>query len=305
MREVLPEFSERLSELGWARVDNGVRSFFERWGNRWCRRSLAEITTEDIETYLEGLFRRGHSQRDIEKEKLFLRSFFRWTVREGWLRTNPAERLVKRSPAPPKAEDALRPIQQYVLLEACRGRLRTLESGESDERFLRLHPQPIRVPAYLYPTVLIGLRTGLRLREILRLRWGHVQWTHQKIVIPASDSSTLRPIQTPLDGDVRRTLASLLVEFPNRPGGLDRILDGTQLPLWKGQPDEREVSHALRVVRKRAGLPPGDFDSIRLSFLANCARAGVPWEAAVRVCDWEGDGEIVHAVYQRWVPRSL
>ena len=65
------------------------------------------------------------------------------------------------------------------------------------------------------------------------------------------------------------------------------VFDAVGLPRWKEMPDARAVLMDFRQARKKAGIREGDFHSLRLCFLRNCARAGVPPDSAARMADWE------------------
>jgi integrase len=141
------------------------------------------------------------------------------------------------------------------------------------------------------------LRTGLRLEDLLSLQWRHVHLQSQRIHIPAAESSGSREIEVTFDREVLRLLVKALRLAWDLPSMPRRVLDSVGLPLWKGRPAEREIRRLFQVVQRKAGIRRGDFDSLRLTFLRNCAKAGVPPADAERMCDWDGPPEAVRILY--------
>jgi len=229
-----------------------------------------------------------------------LHSFFRWGTRRDLTHVDPTEGLPRTRPLPERPAIPWTAIEQQRLLDACRG---IFDKQDPGRKFLHSRPGQRRgvsavPPEYLYPLVFLGLRTGLRLGDLLHLEWRHIDFVRQRIIIPGVEVRTLTDIDIPLHPDVRALLEEIFSQALSLPQVPPRILEAVGLPMWKGLPDEREVLHVFRVVRRHADIQKGDFNSLRVSFLRNCALARVPMKDAARLCDWDGEGAILNLIYE-------
>ena len=301
-REAVPDFLTLLCEGHGLWVDPSVKASLRRWADLWHERTLDSMHPEEIQSYLANLAQKGHTGAGIEKEKALLRAFFRWARRCGWTDGDPTSGLTHTRILPDRPVVAWSVAEQRRLLAACCGRFLVPASaagGRSCAPGRLASRKALIVPAYLYPLVLLGLRTGLRLGDLLNLEWRHVFLREPRIRIPASEFRTLRDIDVPFDVDVLSFLLKMLRLARRLPALPQRVLDVVGLPSWKGRPDELQILRTFRATRKKAGIRPGDFNSLRLTYLGNCARAGLPLEAALTLCDWEGDPEAVAKLFSR------
>ena len=159
--------------------------------------------------------------------------------------------------------------EQRRLLEACRG----LAQGS--------HEPP---PAYLYPLVLVALRTGLKVQDLLRLEWRHVEGAFERIHLPADVAWSGRALEIPLQRDARSLLAALQ-RRSMPPRATSGIVTAMGVPDADGKPDVRRIQKDFDAVRERAGIRAGNLDSLRLTFIRNCASAAIPIADAARFSD--------------------
>lgn len=283
LRDALPEYVERLKAGDGAFVDPEARSIVQRWAGRWAGRMLSSIAPHEIRAYFEELSRERLPPKSLEREKLLLRFFFRWALRQGWVDADPTEGLFERVNRRERAPAAWEPWEQRVLLDACQGRFREAPGPSAGSE------RAPRVPRYLYPLVLLGLRTGIGLEDLLRLRWRHVFLDARRIRLPAAERAVPRDLEIFLDGELTEALEAVLQASAQGFSTEKFLLESLDLPLWREKPDARGILCAFRAVRRRAGIREGDFASLRASFLANCVRAGVPAEEAARLCDADGE----------------
>ncbi|MGQ9591154.1 MAG: site-specific integrase [Planctomycetota bacterium] len=276
---------ERLKAGDGAYVDPEARSVIQRWAGRWAGRMLSSIAPHEIRAYFEELSRERLSPKSIEREKLLLRFFFRWALRSGWVDADPTEGLFERAPRSERAPVAWEPWEQRLLLDACQGRLREAPGAGADAAERSARTRAPQVPRYLHPLVLLGLRTGLGLEDLLRLRWRHVFLDARRIRLPAAERAVPRDLEIFLDGELTAILEAVLQASAEGFSPEKFLLESLDLPLWREKPDSREILCAFRAVRRRAGVRDGDFASLRATFVANCVRAGVPAEEAARLCD--------------------
>jgi integrase len=110
---------------------------------------------------------------------------------------------------------------------------------------------------------------GLRLGELLELRWRQVDWIDQRIVAPGRTVPLHDRVGQALDrlSDVSEAPEQLVFRDPVTGGALTR----------------RRVLARLREACVRAGVPPPRaFDDLRTGFAVACAEAGVPLDEIAR-----------------------
>ncbi len=250
------------------------KACLHRWNKRWPACTLSSVTRQELQKYFNELTHRGASRSDILAEKSLLRSFYRWATRCGWTTVDPTS-ILDRTRALPRAKAIYWvSVEQRRLLDACR-----------------------QSPGYLRPLVLLGLRTGLRLGHLLNLEWRHVDLTQGRIVIPPDEVASGGIIAISMDIDTRGVLVQLIQKACLTGSLPRRVFDVAGLPIWNGRPEHHAVLSAFRTARRRAGIPEGDFDSLRLTFARNCAKACVPISYPLRIGDWD-DPTLVQKVYE-------
>jgi integrase len=290
-REAIVDYRSLLTDAGGTTA--GTNAFtgacLHRWADRWPNRTLRSITPTDIREYFADLAARGHAQGAVREEKGLLSSFYRWARRCGWAEEDPSQGLGAVRPFPDNPARSWTASEQRRLLDACRGSLASPpgRAGEATE------PSP----PYLYPLVLLGLRTGLHMGGILNLEWRHVDLGKERVVIPAHETRTGRPIDAPLHRDASAVLTALARKARDLSGSSRRVFEVVRIPIANGRPDEHKALAAFRKARRLAAIPEGDFGALRRSFIRNCASAGVPMEDAARMCDWD-EPELLLETYE-------
>lgn len=308
-REAVPDYLHLIRLGGGPSVVETQKSL-ERWTSRWAWKRLEDLSPEDVQKLLRALAREGLSRQDREKEKTRLRLFYRWARRRGHATHCPLDEPGSSPQARPPDPVVWSIVEQRRLLDACRGRFTVVPRQAARAHRSRPPrrarttgtPQPLAaqtVPEYLHPLVFLGLRTGLRQDALLGLEWSHIHLYRRRLLIlprPGSHSHG-RPTDVPVSKDVLALLMNLYRHARRLQPVPPRVLDAVGLPLWNDEPHVREVLLAFRTVRRRAAVPEGDFHSLRLTFLWNCACAGIPRVAAARLCDWHEGDDLLDAVY--------
>jgi len=291
--ESIPDFLALLGEETTVPIAPTVIASTHRWLQRWANRTLQGLAGAEIKGYLYELSQEEHSGLEVERERRLLRCFFRWARRSGWVSADPTLEL-KRSPT--SREELLRAwsaLEQRRLLEACR--------SPKDHGSLAFAKESGASPPYLYPLVLLGLRTGIHLENLIDLEWRQVDLLRARARLPSPKGSPRIPdvpLDVPLDKEVRAELGRILRKAKKLPSVPYRVFDAVALPLFKGAPDKHEVIRAFKRARQKAGIFPGDFQSLRLSFARNCACAAVPISFAARPFDQEEDLSLVREIYE-------
>ena len=121
---------------------------------------LSRIDERDVEEFMSSKLDDGKAPKSVTNWLGLLHSIFEFAIRRGWASDNPCKRVAK-----PKKR---------------RRRLLRFLDGPELEAVLRAVPDDERGPTErcLY---LVAAMTGLRIGELLGLRWRDVDWTAQKI----------------------------------------------------------------------------------------------------------------------------
>ncbi|HEV2325019.1 MAG TPA: site-specific integrase, partial [Terracidiphilus sp.] len=129
------------------------------------------------------------------------------------------------------------------------------------------------LPDYLRPLFVTGYFTGMRLGELLALRWHQVDWDQGFITLSSGETKTGHSRAVPvLDGDMRHWL-----EWAHKNAdGCDAVFHHGAVPI-------REFRFTWRKACMAAGVPDLKFHDLRRTAVRNMRRAGVPQVVRMRI----------------------
>jgi integrase len=140
----------------------------------------------------------------------------------------------------------------------------------TDEQYEKLRDA---LPDYLKPLFVTGYFTGVRLGELLALRWNQVDWEQGFITLNAEDTKSGYTRAVPiLDGDMSSWLSWA------RDGA-----DGCRHVFHNGGERIKEFRTAWRTACKSAGIPDLKFHDLRRTAVRNMRRAGVAQVVRMRI----------------------
>jgi integrase len=239
-------------------------------------RALESITTEDIESWrrsLTGLSNRSKNKLLIQLHGIFRRAQIVWA-----LPVNPLARVEKHPMRPSGDIQVFSPEEVWALVRAA--------ASEQD--------------GALYLTAAF---TGLRMGELLALRWRDVDFAGATIRVRASWAGAA--LTTPKSGKVRAVpmapdVASALAQLDGRPHWLgedDLVFAGETGSYLDGSALRRRYKDALG----RAALRPLRFHDLRHTFGTRMiAKADIR-----RVQEWMGHADIQTTMrYLHYAPRA-
>ncbi len=203
---------------------------------------LREIQSNDIEIYLARR-KEKVSTATRNRELAFLKHLFRKATEWGYLRVNPAQniRFLKEPP----------------------GRVRYLDEREREA----LEKALVSAPIHLQIIVTIAFSTGMRLGEILSLRWRDIDFKAK--LIHVRDSKTHRARRLPITQKVRE---ALLLAKKHLPINLQE--DWIFLNPETGRPIKC-IKTAWRTLLKRAGIKNLRFHDLRHDFASRLVMKGI------------------------------
>ncbi len=164
-QQMIASLEESAQASGSRRNVTGFRHDLTRFAAKFGRKRIAEVSTEEIQTWLRGLGVGPRRQDNIRAE---LVTFFHFARGRGHLQ----EELRTEPEKVPKLYKASGEISYYRPSELRR------YFQQVDERWL--------------PWLAIAAFAGLRSSEIGRLEWKDFDWTERRIYVPASKALKVR-----------------------------------------------------------------------------------------------------------------
>jgi integrase len=220
-------------------VEASLRPFFGH-------RKATNLTTEILKEYRRKRFAQGRSESTCNRELSMLRT---------------ALNLGRRC-TPPKVVT----IPYFPMVAETQSRQGFL----SDEQYKKLRDA---LPEYLKPLFVTAYFTGVRLGELLAIRWEQVDLEQGFITLSAADTKTGHSRAVPiLDGDMRFWLEWSRDHADGCPSVFHN--EGTAF---------REFRSSWRNACAAAGVPDLKFHDLRRTAVRNMRRAGVPQVVRMRI----------------------
>ena len=223
-------------------------SFFEGW-------RVPRMTTDEIRVYIAKRQEEGAANGTINRELALFRRMFRLAVEDGKLRAVPHFPMLKEAP----------PRKGFL--------------EHADYQKLRQE-----LSEYLRPILAMGYYTGMRLGEILRLRWSNVDLANAEVRLDAGTTKNDEARTIPLTGEL---LEMLRIER-QRNSHDALVFSRFGLPI-------ASFRKAWKSATKRAGLSGLLFHDLRRTGVRNLVRAGVPERVAMAI-----SGHKTRAVFERY-----
>ena len=242
----------------WLRKDKGGKSYIigiSHLDDFFSGYRALNITTDHIREFIQHQQEQGAANGTINRSLALMRRMFNLAVEDGKLRDVPHFPMLKE--APPRKG----------FLEHC------------DYQKLRQE-----LPEHLRPVLAMGYYTGMRLGEILNLRWSNVALQNAEIRLDPGATKNDEPRTIPLTGEL---LEMLGIER-------QRSLDGEFVFTRAGQ-QIGSFYKAWKSATKRAGLPGLLFHDLRRTGVRNLVRAGVPERVAMAI-----SGHKTRAIFERY-----
>lgn len=194
-------------------------------------KSLGKITASDIENYRENRLAQV-TKSSVNRESIVLRHMFNTAINLGKLMQNP-----------------MRNIKQYKVQEH---NIRVLTKDE-ETRLLEASCEHLR------PIIIAALHTGMRLGEILSLRWDNIDMDKDIITLTQTKSNRVRYI--PINNRLKETLKC--VRLTN-----DRVFCDNN-----GRPMD-SIKTAFKNAVRRSGIRYCRFHDLRHSFITRLVEKG-------------------------------
>jgi integrase len=246
-------------------------------------RPVGGLSDDDVEALTASLARDGLAPKTIQNVLGLLNGICEFAVKRGWATANPC-RYVDRPRVEPNQD------VRYLDPDELEAVLRAIEPGD----FGRVHRA----------IILAAAMSGLRMGELLALRWLDVDWQAQRIRVR-------RSIVRGHLGTPKSRRGSRGVPLADRLGGeLDRLhretAYGADDDLVFGNPhagtplDGAALLRAFQRALKRAGVRQVRFHDLRHTFGTRMAAAGVPMRT---LQEWMGHRDLrTTLIYADYAP---
>jgi len=247
----------------------GVQTRSARLMRAFGGRKLARIRTADVSRFLAALDREDVSARTVNKHRQVLHAIFEYARRDDafGLRENPVTGTEKRPEGGTKPIETFEPEEVHAIARAARKGLHRPRpdhefSTETVAEWERVNEQD----AALF---VVAAFTGLRLGELLALRWSDVDFVGARITVAramsageeASTTKSRRFRVVPLADQAAAELERLS-RRPNFTGRGDLVFcraDG-------GPIDRTTARRRFARAQERAGVRPRRFHDLRHTF---------------------------------------
>jgi len=226
--------TKRIKE--WQTVENRLNIIAKCWGNPYLR-DIKQSAFTLLDEHLQG---RKRSKSTVNSYIVLLRAFFSFAIRRGYYEgENPAKEVQfymtgERRRAYTEAEIA-------AILKAAK---------HVEEKASR----SAHIQKCAYRLVLLLLYTGMRLGEVLNLRWDNVK--EDRIVLKRSETKQKKEKVIPMTNSIREVLESLRDR---------RRKDGFVIPLRRRSKRVRSswADSLIRQIRKHSGISDFVFHNLR------------------------------------------
>jgi integrase len=225
-----------------ARDETSLKALNQKFKNI----ALVDIRPNIVRDYMTQRIKSGLKPASVNRERSLLVSVLNAAVADGLIGSNPiGQKGVKRLEEQNSREEKI------------------LELGLTDEDMRRLIASTV---ARTRPVIEIALLTGMRLSEILSLRWSQISFPGRRLTIPVTNSKSKKERTIPVSRD--------LIEV------LQRIERRSDYVFPNGKTHIKSIRKPFEAACKEAGIPHGRENGIVFHDLRHVAASQL-----VRVID--------------------
>jgi integrase len=231
----------------------------------WYSRALTDISVERIESWRTARLAAGRSPQTVLRDVMTLSGVLSRAVRLGKLSENPIRRVEKpKLDRSPKVR-YLDPSEERHLREALVARDTEMRAARvSGNEWRRTRKQgalpDLDYGDHLTPAVLISMNTGLRLGELVSLRWSNVELKRAQLAIEGVHAKSGQSRHIPLNTDALDVLKRWHKQRPDA----ERVF-----PIAR-------FKTAWTALLERAHISNFRWHDLRHHFASRLVQAGVP-----------------------------
>lgn len=142
------------------------------------------------------------------------------------------------------------------------------------EEFARLKRE---LPPHLKPAAEFAVRTGMRMRSMLRLTWDRIDLRRRRLWVPGEQMKGARAHGLPISRDLAKLLRQLKTLNP----------DGERVFQYDGRPFDDCNTEAFQKALERAKLIGVNWHTLRHTFASWAVQSGVSLQELMQLGDWK------------------
>jgi integrase len=233
----------------------------------WYAEPLTAITVERVEAWKARRLNEGRSPSTVLRDLFMLSSVLRRAVKAGELAENPVRRVdkprVDRRGKVRFLDQAEESRLQRALTERDVEMLRrrATSNDRRQTRHERVLPPLTHFGDHLTPAVLLSMNTGLRRGEVVKLRWGSVDFNRRLVTVEGQNAKNRQTRHVPLNEEA----LSVLRRWREQSGTGVRVFD-----VVTG------FQAAWEKILSRAGIRNFRWHDLRHHFASRLVQHGVP-----------------------------
>jgi len=233
----------------------------------WYPEPLTAITVEPVEAWKARRLNEGRSHSTVLRDLFTLSSVLRRAVKAGELTENPVRRVDKPRVDRRGKVRFLDQAEESRLRNALMERdfemqnHRTCGNNRRQTRHEPMLPPLTHFGDHLTPAVLLSMNTGLRRGEVVKLRWGSVDFNRRLLTVEGRNAKNRQTRHVPLNDEA----VSVLRRWREQSGTGARVFD-----VATG------FQTAWEKVLKRARITNFRWHDLRHHFASRLVQHGVP-----------------------------
>jgi integrase len=233
----------------------------------WYPEPLTAITVERVEAWKARRLNEGRSPSTVLRDLFTLSGVLRRAVKAGELTENPVRRVDKPRVDRRGTVRFLDQAEETRLRDALKARDEEIQNRRTcgNDRRQTRH-EPVLPPLahfgdHLTPAVLLSMNTGLRRGEVVKLRWGSVDFNRRLLTVEGRNAKNRQTRHVPLNDEA----VSVLQNWREQSGTGARVFD-----VVTG------FQAAWERVLKRARISNFRWHDLRHHFASRLVQHGVP-----------------------------
>jgi len=233
----------------------------------WYPEPLTAITVERVEAWKVRRLSEGRNSVTVVRDLYTLSSVLRRAVKAGELTENPVRRVDKPRIDCRGKVRFLDHAEESRLRDALMERdlemwnRRTLANNRRQRRHERVLPPLTHFGDHLTPAVLLSINTGLRRGEVLKLRWGSVDFNRRLLTVEGRNAKSHQTRHVPLNEEA----LSVLRRWREQSATGMRVFDVVT-----------RFQAAWEKILQRAGISNFRWHDLRHHFASQLVQHGVP-----------------------------
>ncbi|HWP91747.1 MAG TPA: tyrosine-type recombinase/integrase [Thermodesulfobacteriota bacterium] len=249
LSEFTQEYIEHIRDVKQNRSFRRTRQALDHFNKLFNGRKLNEISSDDIDAYKKLRLNQDAKPATVNRELSVVKNLFNLAYRKG--------KFFGRNPVTLSGMLEVHNLVERIL------------TPEEEERLLKTSP------TYLHDVIRIALNTGMRQGEILGLKWEWIDFEHNIITLPQTNTKSKKTRKIPVNPVVR----TILIERKLTSGGSEFVF-----PSPKGIDSHLNwLKHSFKTACKKASIENLRFHDLRHTAATRLVESRIPLHAITKL----------------------